>query len=141
MIKKYKNESAHLDVMDGVDAAWSITVKRDFFGREGAQKIRKAVEDIVNEWYEDSKLFEPGFCVCIVFAGKHNNDELIEGASKKVEAGINNKNSVIYAIDRWQKRYVVDVAVRLRQNKAIGTKITDEVKQEFDRLKVAIESV
>ena len=136
--KKYKEGSMNVYLNKGIDYTFTLTLKKDFFGRAGARALIEEIEKKVEDWFEETKWFMPDFLVTLVdcgVAGESGNDQ--DGKSYKRESRPNSKSVSTYQVDRWGKRCVVDVAVASR--KPVEGKIPEDVIECFKSLKNELE--
>lgn len=135
--KKYNEGSMKLYLNKSTDYTFTLTLKKDFFGRAGARALIEEIEGKVEDWFEETKWFMPDFLVCLVDCGVagENNDQ--DGKSYKRESRPDSKSAHTYQVDRWGKRCVVDVAVASRR--LVEGKIPEDVIECFKSLKNELE--
>lgn len=137
--KTYKEKGLQINMYGGRDITFALYVKKDFFGVEGAKAIRSTVEGVIDEWFDETKLYKPDFLVRMVDLGKNNDitDAERVGVCVKTESKQGSKNAYSYQQERWQKRFSVDIAVCLR-NIEEGARVPANVKNDFLELKELI---
>lgn len=135
--KKYNEGSMKLYLNKGIDYTFTLTLKKDFFGRAGARALIKEIEKKVEDWFEETKWFEPSFLVTLVDCGVAGESNDKNGKSYKRKSRPDSKSVHTYQVDRWGKRCIVDVAVASR--KQIEGKIPEDVIKAFTELKNELE--